>query len=629
MSIPRFKKAISFFLLTLKMFCDDNVLIALILLKGGKSMKDIMLVFKSIKQYKALAFLTPILMIGEVAMEVCMPYVMSIIMDNLEAASKTGDMSKIWPYVIMLVCMALTSLICGALAGRFAAVASTGFAKNLRDDIYNKIQSFSFKNIDRFSQSSLITRMTTDVSNVQMSFQMLIRIVVRSPLMFIFSIIMAFVSGGQMAWIFIGIIPVIGFGLVFIFKKAMPIFRRVFKRIDNLNQSVKENIDGIRVVKSYVREDFEIEKFNKASDNVANELISAEKILAFNNPIMMFGVNCANILVCSIGGTIIFNTATLGTDKEIIWGALSIGQLSALLTYGVQILMSLMMMSTIFVMFSMSLEGFRRISEVLREVPDIQNPENPDYEVVDGSIEFNNVNFKYSEFSEKNALSDINLSIKSGQVIGIIGSTGSGKTSLINLISRLYDVTEGEVLVGGKDVRTYDLKTLRDNVAVVLQKNVLFSGTIESNLRWGDEHAIMEQIEQACQIAQASEFIHSFPEGYQTKIEQGGTNVSGGQKQRLCIARALLKNPKILILDDSTSAVDTKTDALIRKGLSEYVPHITKIIIAQRISSIENADQIIVLDDGKINAIGTHDELLKHNEIYKEVYYTQVKGGNE
>lgn len=593
-------------------------------------MKDIKLILRSIRQYKIYAILTPLLMIGEVAMEVCMPFVMSLILDNLEKSTKLGNLNLIWPYIIALICMALFSLFCGALAGRFAAVASTGLAKNLRDDIYKKIQSFSFKNIDKFSQSSLITRMTTDVSNVQMAFQMMIRIVIRSPLMFLFSIIMAFISGGHMAWIFIALIPFIGFGLIFIFKKAIPIFRKVFKRIDSMNQSVKENIDGIRVVKSYVREDYEISKFNSASDGVANELIRAEKILAFNNPIMMLGVNTANILVCSFGAFLIVNTAAYDQiTKEITWGALSVGQLSALLTYGVQILMSLMMMSTIFVMMSMAFEGFRRIGEVLKEEPDITNPENPIFEVKDGSVVFKNVNFKYSEECEKNALSDIDFKINSGDFIGIIGSTGSGKTSLVNLISRLYDASEGEVLVGGVNVKKYDLTVLRDNVAVVLQKNVLFSGTIESNLRWGDETATMEELEDACQIAQASEFIHSFPDGYSTRIEQGGTNVSGGQKQRLCIARAILKKPKILILDDSTSAVDTKTDALIRKGLKEILPEVTKIVVAQRISSIEDADKIIVLDDGKINAIGNHEELLKSNPIYQEVYNTQIKGGNE
>lgn len=596
-------------------------------------MKDIKLIFKSIRQYKLPSILTPLLMIGEVAMEVSMPFVMSLLMDNLEVAASTNNFNVIWPYVFILIGMALFSLLCGALAGRLAAVASTGLAKNLRDDVYKKIQTFSFKNIDKFSQSSLITRMTTDVSNVQMAFQMMIRIIIRSPLMFIFSILMAFISGGSMAWIFIALIPFIGFGLVFIFKKAIPIFRRVFKRFDALNQSIKENIDGIRVVKSYVREDYEIEKFDKASDSVANELIRAEKILAFNNPIMMLGINAANLLVCSIGSILVVSTATLTKNPDgtyvIGWGALSVGQLSALLTYGVQILMSLMMMSAIFVMFSMAFEGFRRIAEVLREEPDIQNPEKPIYEVADGSVVFENVNFRYSEKCEKNALSDIDLSIKSGQFIGILGSTGSGKTSLVNLISRLYDATEGQILVGGVDVRKYDLTTLRDNVAVVLQKNVLFSGTIESNLRWGNEEASMEEIQHACDIAQASEFINSFPEGYKTRIEQGGTNVSGGQKQRLCIARAILKKPKILILDDSTSAVDTKTDALIRKGLREVLPNVTKIVVAQRISSIEDADQIIVLDDGRINAIGNHETLLASNPIYQEVYNTQTKGGNK
>lgn len=591
--------------------------------------KKVKLILQSVREYKKYAIMTPLFMVGEAAMECALPFVMSIFVDKIELLNGSIQFQDLWPYIVILVGMAMVSLVFGILGGRTAAIASTGLAKNLRGDLYRKLQSFSFENIDKFQKSSLVTRMTTDITNTQGAFQMCIRIVVRAPLMMIFSMIMAFVSGGYMAFIFVVIMPIIAFGLFLIIKKAMPIFQKVFKRYDALNESVQENVSGIRVVKSYVREDFEQKKFNKASDDITVEFVKAEKILAFNGPIMNFAIHASNMLVCSIGAYLIYTNNIINFDPNH-YKVLSVGQLSALLTYGVQILMSLMMISFIFVMLALALECVDRIAEVLEEEPTIKNPENPLYEVKDGSVVFKNVNFKYKKEAQKNTLSDINLNIKSGQFIGIIGSTGSGKTSLVNLISRLYDISEGELLVGGEDVKSYDLETLRNNVAVVLQKNVLFSGTIEENLRWGDLNASMEEIIKASKIAQADDFVKSFPDGYNTHIEQGGTNVSGGQKQRLCIARAILKHPKILILDDSTSAVDTKTDKLIRIGLRNEIPNTTKIVIAQRISSIEDADQIIVLDDGKINQIGTHEELLKTNKIYQEVYYTQNRtGGNE
>lgn len=582
--------------------------------------KKIKLILKSVREYKKQAILTPIFMVGEVALECAIPYVMSLFLDKIEEMGMSIQFNVLLPYVIGLVAMAMASLLFGVMGGRTAAVASTGLARNLRSDLYKKLQSFSFENIDKFSNSSLVTRMTTDVTNAQQSFQMCIRIVVRAPLMLIFSIIMAFINGGNMAWIFIGIVPVVALGLIFIMKLAMPVFQRVFKRYDALNESVQENVSAIRVVKSFVREDYEQKKFNTASDNITKEFIKAEKILSFTNPIMNFSIHLSNVLVCAIGAKVIYDS-----NKT----ALTIPQLSSLLTYGVQILMSLMMISMIIVMLAMSLESIRRIAEVLEEEPTIENPENPIHELDDGSIVFKNVNFKYKEKAEKYTLSNINLDIKSGQFIGIIGSTGSGKSTLVNLISRLYDTKEGEIIVGGHDVKEYDLDSLRNNVAVVLQKNVLFSGTIEDNLRWGDENASLDEIIKASKIAQADEFVSTFKDGYKTYIEQGGTNVSGGQKQRLCIARAILKKPKILILDDSTSAVDTKTDKLIRMGLRNEIPNTTKIVIAQRISSIEDADQIIVLDDGHIDQIGTHEELLKTNAIYQEVYNTQTKNGGD
>lgn len=582
--------------------------------------KKIKLILKSVREYKKQAILTPIFMVGEVAMECAIPYVMSLFLDKIEEMGMSIQFNVLLPYIIGLVAMAMASLLFGVFGGRTAAVASTGLARNLRSDLYKKLQSFSFENIDKFSNSSLVTRMTTDVTNAQQSFQMCIRIVVRAPLMLIFSVIMAFINGGNMAWIFIGIVPVVALGLIFIMKLAMPVFQRVFKRYDALNESVQENVSAIRVVKSFVREDYEQKKFNTASDNITKEFIKAEKILSFTSPIMNFSIHLSNVLVCAIGAKVIYDS-----NKT----ALTIPQLSSLLTYGVQILMSLMMISMIIVMLAMSLESIRRIAEVLEEEPTIKNPENPIHELDDGSIVFKNVNFKYKEKAEKYTLSNINLDIKSGQFIGIIGSTGSGKSTLVNLISRLYDTKEGEIIVGGHDVKEYDLDSLRNNVAVVLQKNVLFSGTIEDNLRWGDENASLDEIIKASKIAQADEFVSTFKDGYKTYIEQGGTNVSGGQKQRLCIARAILKKPKILILDDSTSAVDTKTDKLIRMGLRNEIPNTTKIVIAQRISSIEDADQIIVLDDGHIDQIGTHEELLKTNAIYQEVYNTQTKNGGD
>ncbi len=600
----------------------------------------ISLILKSLRQYKKYAIITPIFMVIEALMESMIPFTMSIFLD---LAIKTNGMESFLTFyqvdklpfqvnllilIIAMIVMAILSLFSGIMGARTGAKASVGLATNLRSDLYRKLETFSFANIDKFQPSSLLTRMTTDIQNVQQSFQMCIRIVFRAPLMMIFSAVMAFVAGGPVAWIFIILIPVLGVGLFFIVKKAMAIFLRVFKRYDALNESVQENVSAIRVVKAYVREDFEKNKFNTASNNMTNDFVKAEKIVALNNPLMNTVIHISNILVVSIAAFLLGKFSVIqGTD--ILNQYLTIGQMSSLLTYGIQILTCIMMISMIMVMLSMSLESVRRIGEVLEEEPTIKDPENPIYEVVDGSVDFNHVNFSYKKDAEKLTLTDIDLHIKSGQFIGIIGSTGAGKTSVINLISRLYDVNDGEVLVGGIDVRNYDLKTLRDNVAVVLQKNILFSGTIASNLRWGKQDATYEEMEKVCEIAQANEFIHQFKDGYDTKIEQGGTNVSGGQKQRLCIARAILKNPKILILDDSTSAVDTKTDRLIRMHLKEDIPQTTKIVIAQRISSIEDADQIIVLDNGKIDQIGTHEQLLKTNKIYQEVYYTQNKVGGK
>ena len=572
---------------------------------------------KSIREYKRDSILTPILVAFEALVECIIPLMVANLVNKMQNGC---DLSVILKYGVILIIMACFSLLFGALAGIAAANASAGFGKNLRKDLFMAVQNFSFENIDRFSASSLVTRMTTDVTNVQMAYMMIIRTVVRAPLMLIFSLVMGFIMGGRLALIFLFTIPVLGIGLGLVIKKTMPLFRKVFKKYDNLNNSVQENINGIRVVKSFVREDFEMKKFNEAAEDVCADFTKAEKILALNNPMMQFCLYVVMIFVLTFGSYLVVNFG--GTIIQV-------GQLSSLLTYSFQILMSLMMLSMIFVMVTISIESCERIVAVLEEKRTISNPENPIYEVNDGSIDFDDVSFKYSKRADRYALENINLHIKSGQTIGILGGTGSSKTSLVNLISRLYDVTEGEVKVAGVDVRDYDLVTLRDAVSVVLQKNVLFSGSIKDNLRWGNKDATDEEIEEACHLACADEFIEQFPDKYDTHIEQGGTNVSGGQKQRLCIARALLKKPKILILDDSTSAVDTKTDAIIRAGFKKFIPETTKIIIAQRVSSVQDADQIIIMNNGSIEAIGTHDELLASNPIYQEVYYSQNKGGEQ
>lgn len=573
---------------------------------------------KSIREYATASILTPIFVALEVVMECLIPLLMSYILDLAQKA--TPDTTLILILSASIVLLGGLSLTFGVLSGRFGAIASSGFAKNLRKDLFYKSQEFSFENIDRFSSASLVTRMTTDVSNIQMAYGMIIRITVRVPLMMIFSITLTFVLSMKIALLYLIFVPVLGIILFIIIKLAMPVFDRVFHKYDQLNASVEENIKGIRVVKTYVRENYEKEKFEKSSDDVRRDFVKAERIVAWNQPVMMFFMYASLTIVSFVSGYLIVTTN--GVE-------MGIGDISAIITYGTQILMSLMMLSMIFVMLSLSITSMRRVVEVLKETSTIKNPEDPVYEVFDGSIEFKDVSFKYSAQAEKYALADVNLKIESGQTIGIIGGTGSSKTTFVNLLSRLYDTTEGEVLVGGRNVKDYDLKVLRDQVAVVLQKNVLFSGTILENLRWGNEKATLEEARQACKLACADEFVEQFPEKYDTFIEQGGTNVSGGQKQRLCIARALLKQPKILVLDDSTSAVDTKTDAMIRKSFKESIPNTTKIIIAQRVSSVEDADKIIVLDNGKIDAVGTHQELLKENAIYQEVYQLQNKKEDE
>ena len=599
--------------------------------------KTMLKVLKSVREYKVFAIITPLFMIGEAAVECGLPYVMSEFVGLIEDVS---SISELVPYFLLILGMSIVSIVCGILGGRFAAYAASGFAKNLRKDLYHKVESFSFENIDHFHASSLVTRMTTDVTNAQNSFAMAIRIVVRAPLMLIFSAVMAFVVGGNMAWIFVAAIPVIAIIFIVLARFAMGIFRRVFKRYDALNESVQENVSGMRVVKSFVREEYEDNKFSTASNNLSKDFIKAEKIVALMTPLMNTSIHVVYLITMYLSGLLIFNTATAfdsgkrTAEGEIIYnfdwnGGLSIPKMSALLTYGIQILMSIMMISMIVTMLVMSFESIRRIGEVLDEEPTIQNPENPITELEDGSVTFNNVSFKYKKEAERYAVSNLNFKIKSGEFIGIIGSTGSGKSTLVNLISRLYDTTNGQVIVSGHDVKEYDLKALRDAVAVVLQKNYLFSGTIRSNMLWGNKEATDEQIIKAIEIAQIPDVLHHYAEGLDHVVEQGGANFSGGQKQRLCIARAILKQPKILILDDSTSAVDTKTDKLIRKALKEDLPHMTKIVIAQRISSIEEADQIIVLDNGEINGIGTHKELLLNNEIYREVYQSQTQKGGE
>ena len=574
------------------------------------------ILLSKVGEYKKEAILAPLFMLGEVAMETIIPTVMAMLIDEMTGES----MAPVFKYGLILLVLAGLSLICGASSARYSAKASTGFAKNLRRDLFYKVQEFSFEDIDQFSSSSLVTRLTNDVSHIQMAFGMLIRMAVRTPLMLIFSVIMAFRINARMALIFFGILPVLGIGLFVIFNIAHPIFRRIFKKYDALNNSVQENVAGIRVVKSFVREEYEIQKFNKASEEVRSDFTRAERVLALNNPLMMLCIKTAKELICYLGAVIIINSRAT---------ELTTGQLSSLISYGVQILVAMNMLSMVFIQIVFSAEAATRICEVLTHEPKLVSPPDGITEVKDGNIVFDHVTFKYNPESKRSALTDINLDIKSGQTIGILGSTGSSKTTLIQLINRLYDVTEGAVYVGGIDVRDYDLTSLRDAVSVVLQKNVLFSGTIKENLRWGNKEATDEEIERVCKLAQADEFIQQMPDKYDTKLTQGGTNVSGGQKQRLCIARALLKKPKILILDDSTSAVDTRTDAMIRKAFREEIPDTTKIIIAQRVGSIEESDQIIVMDGGKIREHGNHEELMKLNGIYAEIYTSQVKGKEE
>lgn len=571
---------------------------------------------QSVREYKKASILTPSYVALEVLLECALPFIMARLIDEMTGES----LEPVIKYGAIMIVLAFLSLYCGMMSGKYAATAGTGFAKNLRHDLFYRVQDFAFADIDRFSSSSLVTRMTTDVTNVQNAYQMIIRIAVRTPMMFIFSIIMAFSINSEMALIFLCIIPVLAAALFLIARKVMPVFKRIFKKYDALNNSVQENVSGIRVVKSFVREDYETEKFARASEEVRSDFTFAEKIIALNAPVMNLCLFIALLLVDYLGAKMIINSG--GTQ-------LTTGELSSLLTYGIQILMSIMMLSMVFVMMTISEESARRIVEVLDYSSTLVSPENGITEVRDGSIIFEGVSFKYSSKSKRSALSDIDLAIKSGQTVGIIGSTGSSKTTLIQLIPRLYDVTEGTVKVGGIDVRDYDLEALRDAVAVVLQKNVLFSGTIRENMRWGKPDATDEEIEAACRLAQADEFIQQFPGKYDTFIEQSGTNVSGGQKQRLCIARALLKSPKILILDDSTSAVDTHTDALIRRAFREQIPDTTKLIIAQRISSVEDADIILVMEGGRIVEKGTHDELIALGGIYNEIYVSQTSGKEE
>ena len=573
---------------------------------------------KSIREYKKASILAPLIIACEVILECCIPFVATLLINQIDVDNISMiDMSVVAKYGFILIGLAFASLSCGALAGHFAAIASCGFAKNLRHDVYAKIQGFSFGNMDKFSTAGLVTRLTTDITHVQMSYMMIIRSAVRSPLMLIVATIMAVKVSPRMSLAFAVIIPFLAIGLILITVKAFPVFKTVFKKYDALNNSVQENVSGMRVVKSFVREDYERAKFAKASDEVKQGFTKAEKILAFNGPLMQMAFNGLMLMVCFFGSRLIINT-----NAE----ALDIAGFSALLTYGAQILMSLMMLSMIFVTMALSVESAHRLVEVLNEESSIKNPEAPITDIPDGSILFDKVSFSYSKAAEKKALSNINLFIGAGETVGVVGGTGSGKTSLVQLISRLYDVSEGAVKVGGIDVRDYEVESLRNEVAVVLQKNVLFSGTIKENLRWGDANASDEDIVRVCKLAAADEFVQGFPDGYDTFITQGGTNVSGGQKQRLCIARALLKKPKVLILDDSTSAVDTKTDALIRKAFAEEIPDTTKIIIAQRISSVEHADKIVVLNNGSIESVGKHEELLKTSPIYREIYESQTKG---
>ncbi len=572
-------------------------------------------ILRCVKEYKKPTFITFGLMVLEVIIECFIPFITADLINKIEAGT---DMGVIVRTGVLLIVMAVLSLCCGGGAGFTSARAASGFAKNLRRNIFYKIQSFSFGNIDKFSSSSLVTRLTTDVTNVQMAFMMTIRTAARAPLMLVFSIVMAYIMGGSLATSFVVIIPVLATGLLLIAKFAMPAFRRSFKRYDRLNESIEENVRGMRVVKGFSREAYEQEKFGVAANNIRLDFTKAERIVAFNGPLMQICVYFNMVFVLLVGSRMVIESGGSLID---------VGQITAMLTYGMQIMMQLMMLSMIYVMLTMSSESIKRIVEVLDESPTLFNPSNPIEEVSSGSIDFDNVSFKYSETAERAALDNINLHIASGMTVGILGGTGSSKTSLVQLIPRLYDATTGCVKVGGVDVRDYDLTALRDSVAMVLQKNTLFSGTIKDNLRWGNPDATDEQMIEACKLAQADDFIRAFPEGYDTHIEQGGANVSGGQKQRLCIARALLKRPKILILDDSTSAVDTKTDALIRAGFKEFIPETTKIIIAQRVASVQDADMILVMENGSVAAVGTHEELLATNLIYQEIYTQQMNGG--
>lgn len=570
-----------------------------------------------VREYKRPSILTFVFIVGEVIIECLIPFITANLVNQMKADLQ---MKSLLLTGLVLILMAVVSLACGGLAGYTSAKASAGFARNLRHDMFDRVQDFSFENIDKFSSSSLVTRLTTDVTNVQMAYMMTIRTAVRSPLMFIFSIIMAYIMGGALATTFVVVIPVLAFGLFMIGKTAMPAFHRVFKKYDKLNESVEENVRAMRVVKGFAREEYEKQKFNTAAEDIRREFTHAERIVALNSPLMQICMYFNMVFVLIVGSRLIITNR--GTTIDV-------GQMSSMLTYGMQILMSLMMLSMIYVMITISMESMKRIAEVLDERPLLVGPEHPVTEMKDGSIDFEDVSFKYFKKSEKFALADVNLHIDSGMTVGILGGTGSSKSTLVQLIPRLYDTTQGSVKIGGVDVREYDLEMLRDNVAMVLQKNQLFSGTIKENLRWGNENATDEELVEACKLAQADDFISTFPKGYDTYIEQGGTNVSGGQKQRLCIARALLKKPKILILDDSTSAVDTKTDALIRKGFREFIPETTKLIIAQRIASIQDADMIIILDNGHVAAVGNHEQLMQSSDIYREIYQEQTNGGGD
>ncbi len=574
----------------------------------------------SVREFKTASILTLLFIVGEAVIETFIPFITADLINYIRDAGDDLEMKRILLTGLLLVGMAALSLTCGGVAAYTCAKASSGFARNLRNDVFDKIQAFSFQNVDKFSATSLVTRLTTDINNIQMSYMMIIRIAIRAPLVLIFSIVMAFYMGGLLAMSFVVLIPLLTAGLFMVSRKAMPAFRAVFRKYDRLNESIEENVRAARVVKGFSRENYEKEKFGVAAEDIRGDFTRAERIVACNNPLMQLCVNANMIFVLAVGSQLIIRSG--GT-------ALNVGDMSAMLTYGMQILMQLMMLNMIYVMITMSAESMKRVNEVLTEQSNLVSPENAVTEVKDGSVDFENVNFKYSEKADRFALADVDLHIKSGMTVGILGGTGSSKSTLVQLIPRLYDVTEGLVKVGGVDVREYDLDTLRGQVAMVLQKNLLFSGTIKENLRWGNENATDEELIEACKLAQAHDFVASFPDGYDTKIEQGGTNVSGGQKQRLCIARALLKKPKILILDDSTSAVDTKTDALIRAGFKSYIPETTKIIIAQRVSSVQDADLILVMENGVIVAQGTHKELLTSCDIYREIYEQQTKGGED